>query len=288
MPTRPVSGVIIFDNARRIQWKQGASGEGVAVPGYEGLGGLYAQLLGDERFTPYAVLSSEQYLPYDEADPLPPRIAAFVERELMQGEIAQAMFDLVTQGLDLASVTRESLRQRWDALIAGYIPALSNVHAARPGDFSQRVLRPLRQQIRTLDLGPAGERLLARLDLRNIHFADLVNTFFDYAIIARYFRQARVAELEQVSGARQKFFVIPMASGSRKLLDVRPDVPRRRRRIAAHQHGGRVQLGAHRLERDHAQRAHRRHRHAVTSRPGSSCAAGRSGRGAPGPTTAIA
>ena len=68
----------------------------------------------------------------------------------------------------------------------------------------------------TLDL--AGERLLARLDLRNIHFADLVNTFFDYAIIARYFRHPQVAELEQVSGARQKFFVIPMSSGNRKLL----------------------------------------------------------------------
>jgi hypothetical protein len=56
------------------------------------------------------------------------------------------------------------------------------------------------------------------MDLRNIHLADLVNTFFDYAIIARYFRQAKVAELEQVSGARQKFFVIPMGSGNRKLL----------------------------------------------------------------------
>ncbi len=43
-------------------------------------------------------------------------------------------------------------------------------------------------------------------------------TFFDYAIIARYFRDAKVAELEQVSGARQKFFVIPMSSGNRKLL----------------------------------------------------------------------
>jgi hypothetical protein len=40
---------------------------------------LYAQLLGDERFTPYAVLSNEQYLPYDEFDPLPPRIAAFID-----------------------------------------------------------------------------------------------------------------------------------------------------------------------------------------------------------------
>jgi hypothetical protein len=45
-----------------------------------------------------------------------------------------------------------------------------------------------------------------------------VSTFFDYAIIAHSFRQARVAELEQVSGARQRFFVIPMASGNRKLL----------------------------------------------------------------------
>jgi superfamily II DNA or RNA helicase len=216
--TRPVSGIIIFDNARRIHWREGALGKGVAVPGYEGLGGLYAQLLGDERFTPYAVLSGEQYLPYDEADPLPPRIAAFVEKELMRSEIATAMYDLATQGLDLAPVTHAGLRERWDTFIADYIPALGNVHAARPGDFSRRVLRPMRQIIRASDLGAAGERLLSRLDLRNIHFADLVNTFFDYAIIARYFRQARVAELEQVSGARQKFFVIPMASGNRKLL----------------------------------------------------------------------
>jgi superfamily II DNA or RNA helicase len=216
--TRPVSGIIIFDKARRIQWKQGLTGQGVAVPGYEGLGGLYAQLLGDERFTPYAVLSGEQYLPYDETNPLPPRIAAFVEEALMRGEIATAMVDLAMQGLDLAPVAHAGLRERWNVLIADYILALGNVHAARPDDFRKRVLRPMRQLIRASDLGAAGERLQARLDLRNIHFADLVNTFFDYAIIARYFREAKVAELEQVSGARRKFFVIPMASGNRKLL----------------------------------------------------------------------
>ena len=211
--TRAVSGIIVFDNARRINWKQG-----VAVPGYEGLGGLYAQLLGDERFTPYAVLSNEQYLPYDEKNPLPPRISAFVQQELMGGEIAQAMFDLVFQGVDLPAATYDNLRKRWQELIDGYIPRLGNVHAARPGDFSRRVLRPMRERIRSERLGFASERLLARMDLRNIHFADLMSTFFDYAIIARYFRQARVAELEQVSGARQKFFVIPMSGGTRKLL----------------------------------------------------------------------
>jgi superfamily II DNA or RNA helicase len=211
--TRPVTGIIIFDNARRIDWKQEP-----AMPGYEGLGGLYAQLLGDERFTPYAVLSSEQYLPYDEEDPLPPRISAFVEDELMRGELATAMFDLAAQGLALPADTHDRLRQRWDALIDRYIPGLRNVRAARPGDFSRRVLRPMRRHIRAMALGFAGERLLSRMDLRNIHFADLVSTFFDYAIIARYFRQPRLAELEQVSGARQRFFVIPMSSGNRKLL----------------------------------------------------------------------
>jgi superfamily II DNA or RNA helicase len=211
--TRAVSGIIIFDSARRINWKQG-----LAMPGYEGLGGLYTQILGDTRFTPYAVLSSEQYLPYDEKDPLPPRIATFVEEELMCGEIAEAMFSLVFQGIDAPEATLEDFRKQWHVLINTYIPRLKNVHAARPGDFSRRVLHPMRQRIRAQTLGFAGERLLSRLDLRNIHFADLMRTFFDYAIIARYFRQARIVELEQVSGARQKIFVIPMSSGSRKLL----------------------------------------------------------------------
>jgi hypothetical protein len=43
-------------------------------------------------------------------------------------------------------------------------------------------------------------------------------TFFDYALIMTAFLQAHVAELEQVSGARQKFFVVRMASGDRKQL----------------------------------------------------------------------
>ena len=56
--TRDVSGIIIFDNARRINWKKG-----LAAPGYEGASGLYAQLLGDERFTPYAVLPTNNTCP---------------------------------------------------------------------------------------------------------------------------------------------------------------------------------------------------------------------------------
>ncbi len=211
--TRHVSGTIIFDNARRIHWK-----EELAVPGYEGLGGLYAQMLGDERFTPYAVLSSEQYLPYSEDNPLPPRIADYVEQHLMRGEIAGAMFDLAAQNLDVPEVVREDLKRRWDDLVASYIEQTGDVHAARAGDFSRKVMQPLRRHVRKNIEGEEGDRFLARMSLKNVHFANMVKTFFDYALIARYFRHPRVAELEQVSGARQKFFVIPMPGGARKQL----------------------------------------------------------------------
>ena len=43
-------------------------------------------------------------------------------------------------------------------------------------------------------------------------------TFFDYARIAADFRRAHVAEIEQVSGARQEFYVMRMPGGRRKQL----------------------------------------------------------------------
>jgi hypothetical protein len=46
----------------------------------------------------------------------------------------------------------------------------------------------------------------------------LLTTFFDYADLAEGFRRARVAEVEQVSGARRQFFVVPMPAGRRKQL----------------------------------------------------------------------
>jgi hypothetical protein len=211
--TRRISGTIIFDNARRIHWKKE-----LATPGYEGLGGLYAQMLGDDRFTPYAVLSSEQYLPYSEENPLPPRIAHYVEQKLMRGEIAGAMFDLAAQNLDVPEVVREDLQRRWDQLVAAYIDVMGDVHAARSGEFSRKVMQPLRRYVRKNVRGEEGARFLARMSLKNVHFANMVKTFFDYALIARYFRHPRVGELEQVSGARQKFFIIPMPGGARKQL----------------------------------------------------------------------
>ena len=165
---RHISGTIVFDNARRILWKTG-----IPAPGYEGVGGLFGQMLGDERFLPVAVLSNEMYIGYDAENPLPPRISDHVESKLMQGEIARAIFALVTQGMELPEADLRALRDFFNERIAEYIPTLVNVRAVRPGDFSKRVLRPIRREVKRRKLGTEGDRLITRLDLRNIHLMGL-------------------------------------------------------------------------------------------------------------------
>jgi superfamily II DNA or RNA helicase len=211
--TRPVSGVIVFDRARRIRWR----GD-VATPGYDGVGGLFAHMLGDPRFTIMAALSSELYLTYDEDARLPQQISQFIEDELLRGEIADAILSLVTQGLELPAKALDELQARFSKRLEAYFPRLAGVRRPRPGEFSRRVLGSLRRLARSKRFGPHGDRLRARLTLRNVHLANLIRTFFDYAILAEDFRRARVAELEQVSGVRQKFFVVAMPAGRRKTL----------------------------------------------------------------------
>jgi hypothetical protein len=211
--SRPVHGVIIFDAGTRIRWQTGT-----AVPGYSGVAGVFSQMLGDKRFTPMAVLSSEMYLAYDEADPLPARIAAFIKREIMQGELGDALFGLTTQGLSLKDDQLTRLRGVFDAILARYVDTLVEVNAARPGEFSRKVLSPFRRAVRKAKLGAIRDTLLARLSLRHYHVRTCVTTFFDYALIVDAFLHAHVAQLMQVSGTRQKFFVLKMAQGERKQL----------------------------------------------------------------------
>jgi hypothetical protein len=90
------------------------------------------------------------------------------------------------------------------------------MHAARPAAFDRAVLRPLRRLIRREKLGMKGQRLLARTDRRNVHLKGLLRNLFDYGLLAVHFREAHLAEVEQVSGAHQKFFVVTMPTGSRR------------------------------------------------------------------------
>ncbi|MBO0746339.1 MAG: hypothetical protein J2P43_15070, partial [Candidatus Dormibacteraeota bacterium] len=210
---RRVSGVIVFDMGRRIKWRQG-----LTAPGYEGVGGLFAQMLGDERFTVLAALSGEMYLTLDEKRPLAPAVASFIERELMRGEVGGAVFTLATQGLDIDPEVLIRLEEEFGALLEGYVSGLEAVRARRLGEFRRRVLRPF-QRTASKQMPPsAGSRLRSRLQAGNVHLDGLVTTFFDYALLARGFRNAAVAEIEQVSGARRRFSVVPMPGGRRKQL----------------------------------------------------------------------
>lgn len=211
---RPVTGTIVFDVGRRIQWRQGT-----AAPGYEGVGGLFGQMLGDPNSTVLAALSSELYLSDQPGDPLHKRIAAFVEDEILRGEAARAILDLALKGLALQPAHYEAIRDEYQDRIAKYLPRVRSLHAPRPAEFDRRVLRPVLRLIRKLKLGVDGDRIASRLSRRNQHLRGLVTTFFDYAMIARSFRNARKARLEQVSGAERTFWVVPMpSSNTRKQL----------------------------------------------------------------------
>ena len=211
--SRTVHGVIIFDVGTRVRWKAG-----VMVPGYSGVAGVFGQLLGDERFTPMAVLSNEMYLAYNESNPLPLAIADFIRRKILRGELAEALFGLATQGLDLQAEQLTSLQVTFDSILEEYVASLQTVTAARPGEFYRHVLVPFRRAIRKAKLGPARDKLLARLNLKHYHMRNNVDTFFDYAMIIDVFLRAKVVDLIQVCGTRQKFFHVQMARGSRKQL----------------------------------------------------------------------
>lgn len=208
---RDISGVIVFDRGRHLNWRHG-----VDMPGYEGVAGLFSELLGDERFTVMAALSNEMYFTYDPARPVTVQIADFIRDRLMKGDVADAMFNLFVAGLDLPDAAVTTLRDEFLAHLIDFADTLEHMHAVRLGAFNAKVLRPLQRVVRRMNLGLTGERLLARLDRRNADLKRLITTFFDYSLLAVHFREAHVAEAEQVSGARRHFQVVTMPSGARR------------------------------------------------------------------------
>ena len=210
---RPVSGVIVFDKSRRIKWH-----DQVAVPGYTGVAGVFTQMLGNPRFTPLAALSSEIYMPWSEEDPLPLGISDHVRREIMIAELGGTMFGVITQGINIPDEVRKELSSFFTERLRAYVYGVKDVRAQRPGEFNRRVLRRFREEIRGKGLGRAEARLLNRVSLDYNIVRRLIGTFFDYALIARYFDEAHLAELRQADGTPQRFYVVKMAGGERKLL----------------------------------------------------------------------
>jgi superfamily II DNA or RNA helicase len=210
---RPVTGVIVFDNAKRIKWN-----DQVAIPGYTGVAGVFAQMLGDPRLTPIAVLSSEIYMPWTEMNSLPSRIADFIKHEIMLSELGTTLFSTITQGFDIPDHRNMELLASFTEILGQYIHSIKNIGAPRPSEFDKRVLNRFRATVNNAQLGMVEEKLVNRLSLENNLVRKLVGTFYDYALIAHYFDESHVAELRQTDGALQKFYVVRMVGGEKKLL----------------------------------------------------------------------
>ena len=207
---RKVTGVIVFDRGRRIQWQRGT-----ATPGYTGVGGLFSQMQGDPELTPMAVLSSEMYLPVTPGEPLTDMIARFIKEEVMFKELGDNLFKLLTRGTVEPTA---DLKMDFDDLLGGYVEQLTDVGAARRGEFQRKVLRKLRATIRRKHKPLVGSGILDRLSVRNMHVRNWVDQFYDYALIVNRFTGAAKASLRQGSGAEKSFYVVKMASGERKRL----------------------------------------------------------------------
>ncbi len=211
---RPVTGIIIFDQGKRLTWEKGP-----AIPGFSGVAGLFAQLQGDRRFTAMAALSGEIYLPWDEHNPLPHKIASYIRDTIMGRELADGFRRMLSQGVGLDESTEECLTRAWNEILGLYLRELKPVRVARPGEFNRWVLKRLRREIKRLALDNAVEKkLLDRLRPQYPHLKKWIGTFFDYALLATNFQEARVAQLQQVGGILKNFFVIRMPAGDRKML----------------------------------------------------------------------
>lgn len=209
---RRTGGVVVFGTGKRIDWEYD-----VANPGYAGVAGIFSQMLGQRGITPMAVLSSEMYLPWAEANPLPLRISNFIKRAVMTDELGKSFYSLVTQGIEIDQGCVSQLQYVILSSLKEFVNLHDIIAMPKPITFSRDVLERIQQRIRNMKLRET-DKLVSRLNLKNNHLTKWLRSFFDYGLIAGRFARASTAMLQQADGKQHKFFVIKMDQGERKQL----------------------------------------------------------------------
>ncbi len=209
---RRVTGTIVFGTGKRIRWEQGTTN-----PGYAGVAGIFAQLLGKRNLKPLAVLSSEMYMPWAESNPIPLQISDFIRKKILNEELGEAFLSILSRECAENQDALEILALRFRKRFREFLKISSRYRAPPPNVFENIILEELRN---ALDESIPSEALLlkSRLTLQNSHIRKWLGTFVDYAIIAYKFKKPHLATLEQADGKVQKFFVVRMAQGDRKQL----------------------------------------------------------------------
>jgi len=210
---RGLNAAIVFGKGKRIRWEGGP-----ANPGYAGVAGIFAQLLGQRGLHPMAVLSNELYLPWTQKNQAPRRIADFIKEDIMKNELGDILFSLLTTGLNLSTENCSKFKQQFNSVLMKYADKLTTIGAVRPAEFVREVLTPLQKTLPQFLEKDNIPRLRSRLSLENRHMQKWIVDFYNYGIIAARFMKAPIAELYQASGRKKKFFVLKMPQGEMKQL----------------------------------------------------------------------
>ncbi len=241
---RNVTGTIVFDDSRSIRW-----GNVAASAGFEGVGGMFGQLLGEPDMVPIAALSKEIYLPVDDNNPFAPRIAAFIHDTILLGEFRAAISDLILSGQDIAADVVEQFDESLFRLLSDWLSEASRDHLSKEHDqidgselsakatdsashwqsldrptwkeFFDSVIAELRDEFGHIQDGipkRAAARFRLRLHRRNVNLKSLMTGFFDYMQIADQYVNCQRCELKQADGSLQSFRVIPIPNGRRRQL----------------------------------------------------------------------
>src|SRR5262249_44864072 len=115
---RKVHGVIVFDAGTRIRWD---GTPGPARPGYDGVAGMFSELLGVSNLVPMAALSSEIYLPHDPDAPLNAAIAGYIRHRIAVDEQGDALLAMLTQGIELTPSQASTLQSEVARLLAAAV-----------------------------------------------------------------------------------------------------------------------------------------------------------------------
>ncbi len=215
--TRKLSGIIVFDHGKRLRVEESAA----LMPGYSGVGGLFAQIIGTDGVTPIAALSDEVYLPAVRNVDICECIIAMIRDSILCDEMAGTIVNLFLAGLDVGSDFSRRFNAAFREQFATFIGTVLGTGASSSVQFDAAVLSPLRHEFgrRRPGVSPDLNRQIRdRLRIRNPHLRSLLITCFDYAAIIRLFDRALATELIQANGKRQSVFIIRMPSGRRKQL----------------------------------------------------------------------
>jgi superfamily II DNA or RNA helicase len=229
--TRTVTGTIVFDESRSLHW-----GDKAVSAGFDGVGGMFAHLLGEPDVIPIAALSKEIYLPVNDENPFAPRIARYVHQHILLGEFADVIGNLLLSALAVDSETAARFRTRLQDYLTAWLSDHTQGDRSRDErsdpegnrtkqptwhGFVDTVIKPLRSEFAHLQPGIAkrvAAAMRTRLHRRNVNLKTMMIGFFDYMKIADQCLESHRAELKQANGTTRPFRIISIPQGRRRQL----------------------------------------------------------------------